>query len=1485
MSDRIYLQKNDTLLVCGGSGGKSYLRTFHIAGIMEGAGASSICYQAWHDQSSRGVLKEFYPSSGPALVRRADGQLVESGPSAKTGAASGSFHGDGNVKSDTFRDMIAAYIAPYEKLLALRQSTSDQDLSTFIPEFEIYYGCGADGDPIGTVYVFTPRPAVETFDHVCDDIHRHPEDRPESKLFLALSSIRTLTLCVSSLHRAGIVDCDIKPANFGFVKRGGETLTQAISLFDINSFCPVWSDGPVLATPGYSEPELTRQRVSVQTDIYSIGATLFTAIIVTDQAEENGFLYGGQSPASLTEMVASSRLITASESNSHPKLRMLLTRILQKSLSDRRRRYRTCEELLQDLDKAMFYVLPPDMAKKSQAGQRWVLKDVEPVLDARAGRNSTLAIQYHLYAHPLYEAETWAGGPCSAVSESAGDSSSPSGDEPAGFSGLPSGNGSSWSDNLPEGMRALNLLVAGFGSYGTIFLDSALSAGQMKDRLLNVTVLSDDPEMVRAYLQERPELEDFFCITYGKRPGHMAGSRFGSPFGSTSAGTEMPDDCYGRIHFLLTGSSGAGRASEAGPHLAAHLLHDLPPEDRPEYIFIALGDDGLSQNTARAFCQEACRLKIRPLITYVQEERPETPEQVREARQLVPLYITEDVKKLPYSQEIGRMSFNTHLLWEKALNVDLKNVREVWQKPYYRNASTASVLNLKYKLYSIGIDLDCVTPAKAAQLCHDYFEGGKHAHGRDLLIWTEHRRWVTDKLCKGWKSMPDLKDCLALGSTRDDRNRRHSCILHSRPDHLLEEHFCKEGSIGKWDTASDQELAVLDPLDRMSVELHRLYAKQAEETRRQNLLHGSLVMGIKALIEGSPKAMAAFEDWYACMDGIFKKDRSKAALYRGLKENFLQSVREDPALKKAQKTSLLQAAEALDTLFSPLTAAMEYVDFKAKDADIVDNIPFILTYSADACMVIPYLTGQELSSDLLFQNVAAATVVNPARIIYLVLVRSPEDEEAVKESLPRLAAYLDRKHLQAELDFVILRAGGEGRQDRTGIPRKAEDTARPEEELCQEEDSFSGKLKKAGRGRVRQVREITVRKDSDIPAALKRSLKRTASSGTVFTLEKNRSELSAMLESSGAFDQVPAYTFDSKKMTFKGVGTRDCVYRYISKRPYLTVSDLLSLGQDPPSRRTQIQFYGDFRELWDRYRKDPAAWKALCGMLAGHSDGHDVLAFFPKTSEVLSERYVWLLPDSCEKSAGKILISLKEHGIVRGESSLYYYTADCCRLVLYGAKSHKEAYESLFSDPCRLFDADFIEPVFDLDSHTLKIRFDSLREEGIRIGGENAEAILDLLNFFEEKRYLISLNVDKLPQETDKMQISGPEREDMSAQKATVSLTYASRAVKHFLENAERMPEIYVCHRIREMGLFDDVEGGFTVSRDDSGTVTGKTCLILTKGFTSTFAMCSSSPETDQDICRQLTSLKDRLGINSRAVLIAQTGDGDFLPPSPDVLL
>ena len=56
--------------------------------------------------------------------------------------------------------------------------------------------------------------------------------------------------------------------------------------------------------------------------------------------------------------------------------------------------------------------------------------------------------------------------------------------------------------------ETIQVLVAGFGLYGQLFLDQCLQSGQMIDKKLKVTVLYEDS--VKQYLDQRPSLMDFF---------------------------------------------------------------------------------------------------------------------------------------------------------------------------------------------------------------------------------------------------------------------------------------------------------------------------------------------------------------------------------------------------------------------------------------------------------------------------------------------------------------------------------------------------------------------------------------------------------------------------------------------------------------------------------------------------------------------------------------------------------------------------------------------------------------------------------------------------------------------------------------------------------------------------------------------------------------------------------------------------------------
>ena len=140
MNKRSYLKRKEKILLCGESDRGTFLRTFSIESIINASdGASTICYTAKHDKSGIGVLKEFYPFSVHSLVRNDAGQLIQ--------------NSDMVEENEKFARLLKAYIEPYDILLEIRRQG---DLATFIPPFEIYYGCDEDGNCIGTVYIWSP---------------------------------------------------------------------------------------------------------------------------------------------------------------------------------------------------------------------------------------------------------------------------------------------------------------------------------------------------------------------------------------------------------------------------------------------------------------------------------------------------------------------------------------------------------------------------------------------------------------------------------------------------------------------------------------------------------------------------------------------------------------------------------------------------------------------------------------------------------------------------------------------------------------------------------------------------------------------------------------------------------------------------------------------------------------------------------------------------------------------------------------------------------------------------------------------------------------------------------------------------------------------------------------------------------------------------------------------------------------------------------
>ncbi|WP_028510909.1 hypothetical protein [Ruminococcus sp. NK3A76] len=1309
MSDRSCLKGSVTL--CSDSGHGSFLRTFTVKEMISASGASAVCYKARHEKSGNGVLKEFYPLTVHSLYRRDDGQLV-----CDPGAPE---------ENERFDRLLKEYTEPYEMLLKARQH---DELATFLPNFEIYYGVTGN-DSRATAYIWTPEPCLETFDAVCRSIHENAADKPGVNLLRVLYSVESLVKCICAMHGEGLIHRDIKPSNFGFLKRGSELLTQTISLFDVDTVCSVYNVPADFArgSEGFMEPEALSRRANNLTDIYAIGATLFYAVIVTDETAASGYLYNPSYYPRIKELVDGSELICACEMNSHPHLRALLARILQKTLCRRDERYQCCEELLEDVQKALYYVVPAELADRGSAGEQWVLADADSldVFDADKEKNSTLAMQYHLYTQPL----------CSS---------------------------------LKKGRDTLDLLLIGFGRYGQIYADLALQIMQMPGIRLRVTVISASADDKAVYLAERPELCRFFDID-----------------GSLGSGKG-----FGELRFVTH------TFSENDAQQNAKYLDKLFSGDpKPDRAFVACGRDeknAFIAGTVSSFCH-----------TFAAVDRGHISEQT--AFECIDL--CEDMSALPFFAELERMALNVHLIWNKNLNINFAEVKREFKKPYNHDSCVSFVLAMKYKLQGLGIDTDSADPAALARQYAEFL--GTHEGQRDMLIYLEHRRWLTEKLCLGYRQIKDLDDC-AGGLMRDEKRKRHVCIVTSTPDKGLSgfDWLTPDGQINKrkWDSPTPADLDRLDELDRMSVELHLMHMKHAAQTKRTDLLGGEIVSALTGLAGQDAACAVALRELIACMRAVWHGGNEQWRRCEGLKRAFCERIKASKAFSESDRRTARRLTELLYDRFYPVLACCVYRDYKLDDAALVDGIPFILTYSESVCMVIPMSLGASLD----LSDLAAPTVVNPSRIIYTAYCRSGDELESIRQSLPRICAYMKKKQFAASVELIIGFTPGV-------LPYSV---SQAEKELCDAESR-----------RVTKVKLTEAGSRKDFAATLGAMLEKRRKSFDDLMLELNSTPLSCVMEGAGLYERFDSYSYDPAQMRFTLINGCDLL-GFIKARPFITAEDMF-LSSDSETHAAP-EFYGDISALWELYCAHTDAWKGLCSQLSSYFQANDTAAVFKRRAGKKGFcRYI--IPTACRRSAERILGALAAAGLTGTQGTVRSFTTRSCEISISDDHGNRAAFDELFSRVDILMQTDLVSTETDPASHAVRVIYNDLIVRALDLSTLPAD-VYELLDGLGRMGYLTNLTVSKA--------------------EGSVSFTFASEQIKDLLSESERVLGVYTYHKAKETGGFDDVK-----SRGEIGGITPD--CVLTKGFSALFVECGTD--------RLAKPCKTAAGVNLKTVFVTDT--------------
>lgn len=1325
MSRRSYI--NNKILLCGESNGKRFPRTFKINDKVDSdsEGAYVVCYEASYDRSGVGVLKEFYPLNVYSLTRNNNGQLI---------------HKEGMTEDiKKFNQLLDEYIEPYNTLLEVRKQ---RELATFIPHFEIYYGCDENCNPVGTVYIWTPEPKLKTFDKVCREIRQKPDNRPQYNLVQILYSIESLVKCVCALHNNNLIHRDIKPDNFGFAERGGDLLTQSISLFDINTICSVYNvkDDCAIGTEGYMEPEILNFKANNLTDIFSIGASLFQAIAVTKETKADDCRYKYEYFKRIDTLVEESELIKAAESELHPYFKNILIKILKKTLCSRDERYQSCEELLKDVQKALYYVVPAEISERGESGVKWVLADVDKYFDKTKEKNTSIALMYHLYKEPLYA-------------------------------------------NVPQEKKDLDILVIGFGMYGRKFLDIILPIAQMPDKKLNITVIASSCKDKDEYLRLRPQLSDFFDID-----------------GSVS----HEKDNYGTIRFLEHKFS-------LEEQNADYYLKSLYNDKQPDYTFISIGKntDNMKLALMTGFSTIVCPVHEGKHING------------KKMKGIEPVYVSMDVSSEPVFKEIERMAFNVHLLWNKNINIKLANLKKEFRKPYNYRSCIYFVIAMKYKLYGIGIALNNDNIIETAEKFAEYINSDEKQ--KNELICFEHKRWVAEKLCLGYSQITDINEC-SSGLMKDEKKKRHLCIVRSDTDCALsagewiEKHSGNPNKI-IWDNPPKALLESLDELDRVSVELHLLHKKNAQIEKKSGLLNGDTISAIHNLIDCDNECVFAYQELINCMKDVWNEDSERWKCYEGLRKKFISAVNNSDKLIERSKKSIIKLIDSVNERFYPIFASQQFRDYKKDDIKLIEEIPFILTYSENICMTIPYAKGTKTQ---LFNNFASAAVVNPSKIIYTFYCSEFREFEAIKETLTYMAEYMKNRELQTNVEFIL------GYKSKIGN----------QPDIEKDFSVLSG-------NRVKKVRLIQADDINTFAVSLKEHLIRRSRQSRSLFAEKNNTELSAAMERNGIYNELSGYSYCSRKMKFNDIN-KCSVLKYISGRPYITVKDMFSLKISPDKTYTKPEFYRDYKQLWNKYLSLTDKWKKMCCVLSGYSEYNDEIGRFSrKARENEKCEYTYIIPFVCKKAVSKVIDILINEGIAELSSCINNLTTDACEVIIKDKNNNKEEYDRLFSKPYMLMREEYISCRSDREQHIVRVLYNNLTVSSLECR-EKDKDFHSLLEFFKEIRYITNLFYNK-------------EREE-------ISFTYATPQIKDLLTTEKRIIEIYTYHKAKETGYFDDIRCSSEIDMPFN-TAENSFDFVMTKGFSSLFVQCVTDNNSAEQR-KRMNEVSEQYGINAVTAII-----------------
>lgn len=1387
-----------------------------------GEGGSTVCYEAKRKLTDgtveTGKLKEFYPIDSVignkpwyySLERLPTGQLVPK---------------SGTIRK--FDEMCQDYIGTYKLLQKVMvDNPKNEILKNYIQHGEILYCYIEKENSIHaketsglikkkdyealdtvvhrkpTVYVWSPGFPGKGFNIYLADIKKNPAKNPENKLQDILLVMDALTDCIKAMHTAGLMHLDIKPSNF-LVQYDSDFKIKPnhISLFDIDTLCSIDSEFlRVSGTKGYCAPEVVNGRADNRSDIYSIGAMLFYALVATK--DNPACLYRDSDYPNINQLVKHSEIFQTSEVNSDARLMTRICKILEKCLArDYRKRYQSCSELKKDIDKAR--------QRLNKIFSSPIEKNKEGLTDPM------IVIQKLLYKHPLYV-------------------------------------------DVPKGVSDVNVLVIGSGTYGQKFIDVSLQAGQMSGIKLNITAVSDEPEEDKeSYLRFRPALCEFVYVE-GSSSMEENITYANLEFRGVS---EKSDEENDKPRF--------GKNPQVDEEIVKNIIESAVAKNKEyHYVFVALGSDRISRRLAR-LCSERirdCYGSIRPVCYVSQKVKKEVECDID--NKLYPAWINEPIDMATIDQYLGEMAFNTHNSWNSTMNFDVAKERqqfftsELEKDKYNRTSSMSYALSIKYKLHSIHIEGDDSLEAAeqfSKQILERRFTSDDAKKKFEQLVNLEHRRWLIERAVDGWTAPRDdngklkLEDCIARGSVKDSTNRTHPCMVQgsessplSDPKYIVENH-------AKWNEGDiDPEL---DELDRMSIDLHRCFKRQADIFRKESFIQNADIVFIQNKIPNEfENTMREFKQFQFALKNILNGSESYSRQYSYYQEVFKSSLNELPRETSVEIEKRLTVIE--HDLF-PIIESNLYRNYKANDEILIEKIPYILTYRNVPAIAMTFEDGkyQNGRNEAVFGNVAAASVLRPKKIHFLYTYDKDSSIDLLIHKFDASLNYFGKRKIYCGVELIISCLKKVSNEDRDNL----------QEELSDLKEKYQ---QTNGNAWIANYHIFDVDNYEEAAVQFREYLTENP-----IDLYDGGNQLFPSAYDNALFtgqiikQDIPYFEFNWRNKAF--TKRINCEYlKFVKDTSFIRIQDMFSLMNATDNRFNLPEFADDYENLWkiytgeyldyNKFENGVKNWNYLCSCLEKYEANQSPLARLEIRSNK-NTTYKWVtyfLPDYSFSTVKKLLERLKDYGIVERESTLVKHASDTCKLEMKINAYYEKKVSCIFMNPQILL------PYYGIEVQ----KYRSYNVDYVVIIHNNLTVTNVNLDHNSSGRQKYAIGVLK---QLEKAHFIHQLKQNKDEPKL-VSFVYSSPRIKQILNSSGEILEIYAYYETLKTGYFDDVACGYEFCWE-SGGVKNELDLVLIKGFKSMIVECKAVVELKLDHYHKLHSIADQFGIGTTKILLGNT--------------